>query len=309
MSTSRKKSVVKNLASLAFDVNEELQCGDYRDASRDLNWVPQFNPLEPDYPYQYQQQQNTDMSNQVSINYQNGQDVFVKSQQSELRDPAAAYENCCSSLSSVQAAQDVPLVEKPAKNVTGQNDFNCKPTDSVIASLSISKGKDLKLLMEPEMTLKQKIEFVKSADFSKRIPMRKGPPVLEEESDEDENDEYNDDKENAAKNISELRECLICNRKYANNSYFRLHCREIHNLCVGPKRCQKMCTLCGSTFSTEDSYQDHEQQTKSNLIYCLEKVQALKSSSKANANKNFKNVSAIELQLMSNQNKRMKLSK
>jgi hypothetical protein len=323
MSSTRKKKTAQNLQSLIFDVNEELQLGNFRDAQCDLNWVPQFNNLQSGYSLQYSQHQDCGVANESSKNYQAEQTVSMDCQQSEvgILNQGLAQQNHYSVLSNdptpSQVLNETMIrsvdVEKLTKTQKESTAFQPQSNLSACtASSSKSRGKDLKLIQEPDMTLKEKIAFVKSADFSKKIPMQGGPSMLndrcDKDVDEDDVGSEDDDKENESQNISKLRKCLICNRKYRNDSYFRLHCREIHNLCIGPKRCQKMCALCGRTFSTEESYQDHEQVTKSNLIYCLEKVHALKGSSKANSQKNFRNVSAIDLQLMSQQNKKMKLS-
>lgn len=324
----------KILESLKFDVNEELEL------NRSLrNWVvPQLNTLEDGYSLQFsqQQQQSLNDASQVSVNFDDQQKSFIEWQQfqqsnrdqpnpcmtwpqssDEIQEPVQQNPCVVWSQSSNQILND-SLVH-PVENSTE----NKKTTQDVVKlPLPNSKGKDLRLLEKPkelEMTTREKIEFVKLADFSKKIPKRSGSSMLEDSSDDDENeqnmDTSNDSKddgkrniENGGKNISKFRQCLICNRKYANASYFRSHCREIHNLCIESKRSQIMCTLCGNTFSSKESYYDHEQQTKSNLIYCLEKVQALRNSSKANSSKNFKNVSAIDLQLMSKKSKKIKLS-
>jgi hypothetical protein len=308
-SYKKKKSGANNLESLMFDLNEEHT--NFGHVQTEINWVPQFDALQSAYPIQYHLQQDHGSANQVVSNYE-----CLQQDHGSTNQVLSNYEN----EQGVFVEQQQMTNENVISEVNSSTKNKKRLKDSACSSLSNSKGKDLKLLKEsdqPEMTLQEKIAFVKAADFSKKIPMRKGSSMLEDIINEDESigvedngDEENsdEDKENETKNISKLRQCLICNRKYANNSYFRLHCREIHNLCVGPKRCQKMCTLCGGTFSSEESYQDHEQQTKSNLIYCLEKVQALKGSSKANSHKNFKNVSAIDLQLMSRKGKKIKLS-
>lgn len=160
-------------------------------------------------------------------------------------------------------------------------------------------GKNLKLMGHVNLTFEEKIKMVESMQCFKKLKTGKATEdALDGKDDSDESDGESNDS-SFPKGFPFDRYCFICERMYADHGYFRQHCRDIHNICSGSQKKEIACNYCGSTFSDSesDNYKNHEKSAKHDVIYCIKKKEVMKKSSRANSKKNFKNVSAIDLQL------------
>lgn len=160
-------------------------------------------------------------------------------------------------------------------------------------------GKNLKVMGPVNLTFEEKIKMIESMDCFRKIKTKKSDDTIL--VGQDNNDESDEESVNLTllKGFPFDRYCFICDHMYGDPGYFRQHCRDIHNICSGSQKKEIACNYCGQTFSDSKSenYQNHEKSAKHDLIYCIKKKEIMKKSSRANSKKNFKNVSAIDLQL------------
>jgi hypothetical protein len=66
---------------------------------------------------------------------------------------------------------------------------------------------------------------------------------------------------------------------------------------MAPNEYQRSCSLCGALFTSAERYLEHERKAKINMIFCIEKMHALRASRK-DSSKLYKSVTAIDLHLM-----------
>jgi hypothetical protein len=140
-----------------------------------------------------------------------------------------------------------------------------------------------------KMNVEEKIQFVRAADFSADsiMPGSQSATAVGNGN-------------NTALKQGKLifdQDCLVCDKRYTNRLYYYQHCRDVHNLCMAANEFQLSCSLCGVMFSSLDKYKEHEEKTKTNLIYCIKKMEALRMT-KGNTNRLYKSVTAIDLQLI-----------
>jgi hypothetical protein len=141
-----------------------------------------------------------------------------------------------------------------------------------------------------KMNVEEKIQFVRGADFSTNSTMA-GNQVATADGNGNNRVTGKPDK-----SIFD-QDCLVCDKSYTNRLYYRQHCRDVHNLCMTANEYQLGCSLCGALFSSLEKYKEHEEQTKTNMIYCIKKMEALRTT-KGDSKKLYKSVTAIDLQLM-----------
>jgi hypothetical protein len=136
-----------------------------------------------------------------------------------------------------------------------------------------------------KLSLEDKIHFVETANFSDDVPViinQRRPASGRDQGPRQPNKPPFE------------KSCLVCDRTYTNSIYYRQHCRDVHNLCLAPNEYQRSCSLCGALFTSVDKYLEHEERTKVNMIYCIEKMHALRAS-RRDSSKLYKSVTAVDL--------------
>jgi uncharacterized C2H2 Zn-finger protein len=170
-------------------------------------------------------------------------------------------------------------------------DFLASPPLPIVARSDSGKKLEENINQQQEkMRLEAKIQFVKDADFSTDVLLYGKYNVVSKRRKK--NGDFKSDE-------SFSQTCIVCDKHYTCSAYYRQHCREFHHSCW--KKGQKYlgCSLCGAVFSSAEEYRKHEENTKYNLIYCIHKMIALRSTQK-DTTKLYKNVSALDLHVMEN---------